>query len=309
MIIIRYRGGLGNQMFQYAFGMAIQQCYENIPVLADLTHYKMNHEHNGFELERVFEIELPKASPEAIRKLSPYYVPSDLYDKLPEGIKRIIAANLQFKYYERKKEKCRSYYRQESHNLYDPGLFELDLGQDWYLDGLWQDLRYFRKCENQVRRAFSFHNESRYTGQDRKMIETIRQCNSVGIHIRRGDFVNSKFDICSEKYYRKAIALVEEKTADPCFFFFSDDPQFVSEQFADIQYKRIVKHDPQNSILDMEMLALCRHVIISNSTFALWGAWLGEGTDRIVIAPKYSLVNHGRKYDLRLPGGWLQLEE
>lgn len=309
MIIIRYRGGLGNQMFQYAFGIALQKCYKDVPVLADLTHYRMNQEHNGFELERVFRFEMSKASQNMIRKLSPYLVPSDLFDKLPERMKTVIATNLQFKYYEKKKGKKRYYYRQEYHSLYDPELFKLDCQQDWYLDGLWQDLRYFKNCEDQIRKAFTFQNEENYTDLDRKLIEEIQSCNSVGIHIRRGDFVNSKFDICSSEYYRKAITLIQEKMQKPCFFFFSDDPQFVAEQFADMENMRIVRHDSQSSILDMEMLSLCRHVIISNSTFAFWGAWLGEGKDKIVIAPRYSLINHGRKFELRLPDGWIQLEE
>lgn len=60
-------------------------------------------------------------------------------------------------------------------------------------------------CEEKVKEAFTFHNEELYTAQDREWKEQIEKSNSVGIHIRRGDFVNSKFDICSEEYFRKAI--------------------------------------------------------------------------------------------------------
>ena len=73
MILIRYRGGLGNQMFQYAFQLAVQQKYTDVSVLADLSHYTLNHEHNGFELQKYFGIELQTAKENEIRKISPYY--------------------------------------------------------------------------------------------------------------------------------------------------------------------------------------------------------------------------------------------
>lgn len=56
MILIRYRGGLGNQMFQYAFQLAVQQKYTDVSVLADLSHYTLNHEHNGLNFRSILEL-------------------------------------------------------------------------------------------------------------------------------------------------------------------------------------------------------------------------------------------------------------
>ena len=83
MNIIWIDGGLGNQMFQYAFQLAVQQKYTDVSVLADLSHYTLNHEHNGFELQKYFGIELQTAKENEIRKFSPYYVPSSFVCKLP----------------------------------------------------------------------------------------------------------------------------------------------------------------------------------------------------------------------------------
>ena len=189
---------------------------------------------------------------------------------------------------------------QESHNSYEPQVFELDEKKDWYLDGLWQDLRYLDGCEEKVKEAFTFHNEELYTAQDREWKEQIEKSNSVGIHIRRGDFVNSKFDICSEEYFRKAIKILNEQKEKLTLFFFSDDPDFVEEQFADLSNKVLIRHTAENSILDMEMLSLCRHKILSNSTFAFWAGWLGKKEGEAVIAPKYSLIKNGKKYGRHL---------
>lgn len=308
MIAVRYRGGLGNQMFQYAFSLALEKKY-GIPVLADTTHYRLNGEHNGFELETLFQIRLNHAEKKDLAKLSPYYVPGRVFDKLPEQIRHLIANNLQYKYWEYKKAKVNAvYYKQAVHNTFEPEVFSLDQGQDWYLDGLWQDLRYFEACQNEVRAAFSFRNEMLYSQEDRSIINLIKETNAVGIHVRRGDFVNSKFDLCGRDYYDSAIRTIEECADKPFYFFFSDDPDYVASEFKEIKNKRIVKHDVKGSILDMEMLSLCKHVIISNSTFSLWAAWLGDSPERFVIAPKYSIVNHGKKFELNVPQHWIQLD-
>ena len=109
MILIRYRGGLGNQMFQYAFQLAVQQKYTDVSVLADLSHYTLNHEHNGFELQKYFEIELQTARENEIRRFSPYYAPSSFVCKLPAAARNFLTEHYQYRYAEKEKKKGRSY--------------------------------------------------------------------------------------------------------------------------------------------------------------------------------------------------------
>ena len=105
MILIRYRGGLGNQMFQYAFQLAVQQKYTDVSVLADLSHYTLNHEHNGFELQKYFEIELQTARENEIRRFSPYYAPSSFVCKLPAAARNFLTEHYQYRYAEKEKKK------------------------------------------------------------------------------------------------------------------------------------------------------------------------------------------------------------
>jgi len=307
MIIIKYRGGLGNQMFQYAFELAVKKQYPNAEVCADISHYRMQNEHNGFELENVFGISTCHVEDIMLKKISPYYVPSNIYNNLPKKLRDVIARNLQYKYYNfQKKQRKKTYYKQEYHNSYEQEVFELDTSQDWYLDGLWQDIRYFSGCEDEVREVFRFKNEERFSEVDLQHLEKISQPNSVGIHVRRGDFVNSKFDICSMEYYQKALDIIFEQVGNPTFFFFTDDTEYVEKEFNWLTCKTIINHTVGNSILDMEMLSGCTHKIISNSTFAFWSAWLGE-QNGLTIAPRYSIVKVDRSFILNVPENWMQI--
>ena len=79
-------------------------------------------------------------------------------------------------------------------------------------------------------------------------------------------------------------------------------------QFADLSNKVLIRHSAENSILDMEMLSLCKHKILSNSTFAFWAGWIGKKEKEIVIAPKYSLIKQDQQYELQGMSNWRYLE-
>ena len=185
MIIIKYRGGLGNQMFQYAFQLAIKKQYPETEVFADISHYQMLNEHNGFELKKLFNLSVDSVEGVKLKKISPYYVPTPKYESLPKMLRDVIAHNLQYKYYNfQKKQRAKTYYKQEYHSSYEQGVFELETSQDWYLDGLWQDIRYFLNCADAVREAFRFKNEERFSELDLQNLMKIGELNSVGIHVR-----------------------------------------------------------------------------------------------------------------------------
>lgn len=321
MIIIKYKGGLGNQMFQYAMNLAIEKKYPEQQVMADISHYLLLNEHNGYELEKVWGIHLSAASKKQLKKVSPYYYPSAVVLKLPEKIRRIIAGNLQYKYKERKLQKSDDirgcYYKQSSHCSYEEEIWNLAESGDWYLDGLWQNVEYFKEVSKEIRQAFCFNNEAEYTDQDLKWKAQIQATNSISVHIRRGDFQNSKFDICGPEYYRNAMETIENKIraqgedlTDKKYFFFTDDVEYTKEAFKDIpeKDKEIIHHETGSSILDMELMSLCRHHIISNSTFAWWAAWLDENPEAVTVAPVLSVRKPDQSYLLSAPDKWILLE-
>ena len=330
MIIVRYKGGLGNQMFQYAFAYALKRKFPDVEITADVTHYQLHNEHNGFELEKCFGIAIPKADKKTLKEYSPYYVPGKAYSFAPRPIKRYISRNLQFKYYNKQLNQLKDnvwYYKQEYHNTYAPDVFEhigeaLKEGKTVYLDGLWQDIRYFDEYKDDIKEIFSLSDEP-------------SEENSIGIHIRCGDFLNSKFDICPPKYYAEALDIIKSNTTesnttesnatesntsadnpvksdnadsdDEQVYVFTDD----TIKAVDILGKRgetfkYINSGVQSSLKDMELLSRCSKMIISNSTFAFWAAYLGE--PKLVIAPKYSVIKPEQKFELYTPDEWVVID-
>lgn len=306
MIIIRYKGGLGNQMFQYAFAYAVKKRFPDEEISADVTHYQLHNEHNGFELEKCFGLDIPKADKKILKECSPYYVPGNAYFLAPGPVKRYISRNLQFKYYNKQVSQLKDnvwYYKQEYHNTYVPDIFDrieeaLKEGKTVYLDGLWQDIRYFDEYREDIKELFNLSDEP-------------SEENSIGIHIRCGDFLNSKFDICPPKYYEEALKIIKSdslKSDDEQVYVFTDDTiramEILGKNGADFKY---FNSGVQSSLKDMELLSRCSKIIISNSTFAFWAAYLSDNVLK-VVSPKYSIIKSDRKFELRTPSEWVVLE-
>jgi hypothetical protein len=312
MIIVKYCGGLGNQMFQYALQNVLEHVYPELVIKADISHYMLLEEHNGFELENVFDIKLNHATENEIKLMSCGFVPTKKVIKLPYSLRYKIAHNWQHKYQFIKRIVCKKKRKMQiigyCHNSYNDLVLNLNTDKDWYLDGMWQNVNYYRGHENEIRDAFKFRKGIEET-EDIEMLRKIRESKSVSVHVRRGDFVNSQFDICRKEYYVEAMNLLQKELGeDVKYFFFSDDVDFVAKEFEFIKNKEIVVHDKLCSYIDMTMMKECKHNIISNSTFAFWGAFLGNQQDRKVIAPAYSIRDSRGSYELSVPETWTQIK-
>ena len=82
--------------------------------------------------------------------------------------------------------------------IFNPEVFNLNPEKDWYLSGGWQNLRYFDWNREELKRVYTFQPE--LNDQDHKLISKMNCTNSVSVHVRRGDYVNTKFDICDDRY-------------------------------------------------------------------------------------------------------------
>jgi hypothetical protein len=92
------------------------------------------------------------------------------------------------------------------------------------------------------------------------------------------------------------------------FFAFSDDPAWVKRVLCphspDI---KVIDHNQGgNSYMDMQLMSLCRHHIIANSTFSWWGAWLNGGDGQIVVAPRRWFLSARNSEDL-FPASWMRV--
>jgi hypothetical protein len=264
MILVKLKGGLGNQMFQYAFGrrMAIQNSDELRLDIAGLR--KTAAETKRDYALGVFAIHADIAGPEETAQI-----------KYPYGLlskaMRFIDAKVFRKF----------------HVQYDPKI-TTQTG-DMYLDGFFQDERYFKDIESTLRKEFAL--KDRMSDPARLVAEQIAASeNSVSLHIRRGDYVtdaktNAHHGTCGPEYYADAIAFLRDKV-DPCsFFIFSDDIAWVKENMS-IENATYVSSPEIQDYEELILMSMCEHNIIANSTFSWWGAWLNAHEGKIVIAPR-----------------------
>lgn len=193
-----------------------------------------------------------------------------------------------------------------------PKCFEpkiLGLGKKAYLSGIWAHENYFADAADAIRRDFSFQEP--LAGKNKELANMIAATNSVFLHIRRGDHIQGdpakaafaqKRDL---RYCQEACEYILKKVSEPVFFIFSDDPSWAKANLKIPAQCVIVDNNiGKNSYLDLRLMSLCKHSIMSSSTFSWWAAWLNTNRAKIVIAPKN--WNNFNKYDSVFANSWVE---
>lgn len=262
-------------MFHYALQLAMEK--KGYKTAADLSLYEQFREHNGFELEEVFGIHPDMADPALLSRISPGMLRIPVwYTLLPEGIREDLRRRHQSRVRAqrlKKPEVIGALVQQPEHNSYMPEIFDLPRGELRYLDGLWQDFRYFDWCAEDIRRAFQFSEAVRSfvpEAEKRRLLEGLSAGNAVSVHVRRGDFVGSKFDVCTPDYYRLAMDALGVGPDTARFYFFTDDAAYIQSAFSWVKNRTVISHGPKGGGADLWLLTKSRRIIISNSTFSFW---------------------------------------
>ena len=135
--------------------------------------------------------------------------------------------------------------------------------------------------------------------------------NSVAVHVRRGDYLSpeySNWNIFDDySYFHTAIDILNNKKNNLKFYIFSDDIEGCKNEFRDIDCIFVDCNYGKNSYLDMYLMSLCRNVIISNSTFSWWAAYLNKHLDKIVIAPMQWTKNTKIMTNSFSPDNWIYI--
>ena len=283
MKIVNILGGLGNQMFQYAFALALSKRWPNEPVRIDTSGFNGYPLHNGYELKRIFNVSLPKTS---IKEQMSVFYPLLNYRMWQIGT-RILP-------------KRKTIIKEAEDMKFDPNV--LNSEKSSYYLGYWQTEKYFSDIREIVLDAFSFPPflpESKNQILSMEIIDKI----TVSIHVRRGDYlkIGNACGICTIDYYKKAISSIFKRIKPNTFLIFSDDIDWckvnLSESLGAIQTIYVDWNNGSESYRDMQLMSLCNHNIIANSSFSWWGAWLNNHTDKIVITPDKWMKN----------GGWVDI--
>jgi len=160
---------------------------------------------------------------------------------------------------------------------------------DVYLEGYWQSEKYFASTEGLLRREFTIRQS--LSGRNQEMAARIAGCNTVSLHVRRGDYVSNPnasrvHGLCGADYYQAAVRRIAEIVPQPHLFVFSDDPEWAARNLhLDHPMTIVTGNDTQRDYEDLHLMSLCKHHIVANSSFSWWGAWLDTNPDKIVIVP------------------------
>ena len=295
MITVLLSGGLGNQLFQYATGRMLSLKHHTGLTL-DLTFVNSKLQLDQLATYRRYELDvfdLPVTKTDLLVK-GKYLYP---ISKMEHWLRKFI---LKIKYN----------YLLEDDSGFDEHI--LKAPDNSYIEGFFQSEKYFAGISEVLRKDLEFKKP--LSGRNLEMAGEIQQTNSVSVHFRRGDYFRlnknlQKHGVATNEYYEKAIASMVEKVSHPDFYIFTDEPEWVRKNFRiGFPYKIAeFNQSPDTAYLDMQLMSLCRHNIICNSTFSWWGAWLNRNPGKIIIAPKQWFTDLSINATHILPDSWIKL--
>lgn len=274
-IVSQIYGGLGNQLFQYARGKSLA-IKTNSEFLIDVSFFETG--------EYIHEMLLDKFKIE----IDGIYKPN-IMDKLKIKLNKKKIIRL--------------------HNILSEDTkqnIEKHKNSTIYLDGYWQDEKYFNTIrEHLVSNIVLLNQSEKYLSFEKKILE----CNSVAVHLRRGDYlykeVKNHIGVCRLEYYIKAMEIINSKSENVVFYVFSDDIVWCKNNLKS-KFKIEFISETFSSEESFSLMKNCKNQIISNSTFSWWAAWLNDNTKKIIIAPEIWWASNPKKSPV--PDDWIKLK-
>lgn len=273
MITVNIKGGLGNQMFQYACARAL--------ALENNDELQLVRNASTSDIARPFSLTAFNIKGKVVTKESvPAYL--RLLSKLRQKITREFYVNFQ------------------------PSI--LNKKGNMYLDGYFQSEKYFVNSAEIIRQDFTL-KEPLTESTVRFATQIQNTLHAVSLHVRRGDYLKeSDFkDIANQEYFANAIKHIKEKVAGAQFYVFSDDIEWCKANLPLPAESVFVSNPDLEDYEELTLMSYCRHHIIANSSFSWWGAWLGSNTEKVVVAPKRWSNNHENWYRDIIPTTWTRL--
>lgn len=290
MITVLLNGGLGNQLFQYAAGRALAEKHgvELYLDLSRLKHPKPGDTPRRFELAP-FNIKASLLAEEVRQPLENFQA---LVHRLllKTGIPLLGSITL-------KEQRCG----------FDPLIFKAP--SNCILDGFWQSERYFKQIASFLQQELSLKTPSPALRKAKSVLSD----STVAVHVRRGDYVTnpaaaSFHGVCSQDYYRAAVAMIQQRCINSQFLVFSDDPGWCHEHLDLGQPFRLAADLGLNgSAEELVLISCCTHQVIANSSFSWWGGWLNPFPQKLVIAPCRWFADPAIATGDLVPDNWVRL--
>lgn len=294
MAIYSYlQGGLGNQMFQYAIARALSEHYQSSFLL----------DRSWFDLPQIETT--PRPYQLKFLKIQEVGQNTVGFPKRPKRLKRLLQQFLSFGPI--------VYYQQNAFE-YDAELLNLDgLGQrDLFLFGYWQAFPYLEPIKMILQQEFK--TQQPISAHYQSYLKQIGSSESVMLHIRRGDYVNSpsaaKFHgALTLSYYQQAIEELLLNKPNAHFFIFSDDLLWAKEALPKDLQITFVENALQADAAaqELQLMYACKHHIIANSSLSWWGAWLKQDCGGFVFAPNRWISDSSLDLSTLLPAHWQKI--
>lgn len=261
MIEISIRGGLGNQMFEYAAARNYQLMYGD-----ELVLNRVSYQNDKFG--RCYSLHYLNIAPsiKVYEKKNIILLLFAIMSKFFPDMALHFGLKL-------------GYFVWNGKKYFKPPMINK---RKKYLYSYFQSEGYFIENRDLIKEELKVADK--YCTGNKELLEFIKTSNSVCVHIRRGDYVTGNLLICSLEYYEKGIRYLNETINEPEFFVFSDDIQWVKNHVMKsdtIHYIDNVQHDYE----ELQLMYSCKHFIISNSSFSWWAQYLSDYTEKVVIAP------------------------
>jgi hypothetical protein len=282
-IIVNLDGGLGNQMFCYAFYKKLLLDYPEKHFCLDISKCYNPDFSRNCELLHIFKkIDAEIAERDYVKKVENriYTTYRGKGSKLLNCFVEKINAKNEPKSLPRSVTES-NYCEWESKNSTDKWE-KVD-----FFSGFWQDINLYKDNWEYIKSDFVF--DEVLDSKNLMILDEIKSTEAVSVHVRRGLYAGvPKFDILTTDYYSKIINDIRANNPDSRFFFFSDDGEYVKKEYSWLDNKVIVDiNRGNNSYKDMILMSGCRTNVVANSTFSLWAAFLNSNEGRKVYYPSY----------------------
>jgi hypothetical protein len=294
MVIVQLNGGLGNQLFQYAAAKSLS-LHHKVPLKIDISSF-LREDLPELEVPRDFELynftgvcdDTCVLTKEENEEILHFLKRKSLAKLLPNHKRKIYS---------------------EPFYHFDANFFKSR--KNVILKGQWQSEKYFYPYREYFKDALVLKPE--LIQNCRAKADELQACNSVSVHVRRGDYLRKQIifewhGVMGKDYYKKAFDLLEEKIGPFKPYYFTDDPNWVNEHLLPLKEGELVTgFYTKSHFEDFYLILKCKHNIIANSSFSWWGAWLNNNPKKIVIGPE-KWFDQGPKdtFDI-LPPEWIKL--
>ncbi|PHI20704.1 hypothetical protein CEQ90_06540 [Lewinellaceae bacterium SD302] len=295
MIYVKLSGGMGNQMFQYAFGRQVAQQL-GTELSLDLTSLLNRHKEPGF-VYRDYDLDVFQVEPNFL------FPPAML-----RGLFRI-KHNRISKFANNLALRGGKQYVREPHFHFAPQLLE-EARDNQLFYGWFQSPKYFADVEDDIRAAFRFRHRIIPGSQD--LLGRIEDPAhpAVCLNVRRTDFLKvDTLNATNLDYFLRGAKFIGEQLENPRFFIFSDDVDWCRENLQLPYPTEVVGHEHKGFKFGnyLQLMSRCDHFVIPNSSFAWWAAWMNISPGKMVVAPKNWFTDPSIDTSDLVPKEWTRL--